>query len=168
MLHFRGGREAIDKMAYPDLDEFYADVVRIWREEIADLARLGCRYVQLDDTNLAYLCDRSIANGQRERGDDPDELAHLYAKLISEVFAGRPADMAATIHLCRGNFQSTWMAEGGYDPVAEIMFQETAIDGFFLEYDDERSGGFAPLRFVPKGKKVVLWACVIEDRQDGT
>jgi methionine synthase II (cobalamin-independent) len=156
MLHFRGGREAISREAYPDLEGFYADVTRVWREEIAELGSLGCRYLQMDDTNLAYLCDPQHRARAKQRGEDPDALTHLYAKLISAAYAGRPRDMAATIHLCRGNFQSTWMAEGGYDPVAEIMFQETDVDGFFLEFDDERSGGFAPLRFVPKGKKVVL------------
>jgi 5-methyltetrahydropteroyltriglutamate--homocysteine methyltransferase len=156
MLHFRGGRDAVDRTAYPDMEEFYGDLVRVWKEEIAELAALGCRYVQLDDTNLAYLCDPAHRTRAKERGEDPDALTHLYARLITQVYAGRPQDMAATIHLCRGNFQSTWMAEGGYDPVAEIMFQETDIDGFFLEYDDERSGGFAPLRFVPKGKKRVV------------
>jgi len=156
MLHFRGGRDAVDRTAYPDMDAFYADLVRIWKEEIAELGALGCRYVQLDDTNLAYLCDPSHRARAKDRGEDPDALTHLYAKLITQVYSGRPGDMAATIHLCRGNFQSTWMAEGGYDPVAEIMFQETDIDGFFLEYDDERSGGFAPLRFLPKGNKRVV------------
>lgn len=156
MLHFRGGRDAVDRNAYPDMEEFYADLVRVWKEEITELGALGCRYVQLDDTNLAYLCDPAHRTRAKDRGEDPDALTHLYARLITQVYAGRPKDMAATIHLCRGNFQSTWMAEGGYDPVAEIMFQETDIDGFFLEYDDERSGGFAPLRFLPKGKKRVV------------
>ncbi len=156
MLHFRGGRDAVDREAYPDMEEFYADLVRIWKEEITELGALSCRYVQLDDTNLAYLCDPSHRQRVKERGEDPDALTHLYARLISQVYAGRPADMAASIHLCRGNFQSTWMASGGYEPIAEIMLQETDIDGFFLEFDDERSGGFEPLRFLPKGKKRVV------------
>ena len=156
MLHFRGGRQAISAEVYPDLEAFYADLAAAYRAEIADLAARGCRYLQLDDTNLAYLCDDEIRAATRARGDDPDELPRLYCRLINEAIADRPADMAVCIHLCRGNFQSAWVAKGGYEPVAEILFNELEIDGFFLEYDDERSGDFAPLRFVPKGKTVVL------------
>jgi 5-methyltetrahydropteroyltriglutamate--homocysteine methyltransferase len=156
MLHFRGGREAISAEAYPDLDAFYADLSAAYYEEIMDLGARGCRYLQMDDTNLAYLCDDRIREATRARGDDPDELPRLYCRLINEAMKGRPADMAVCIHLCRGNYQSAWVAQGGYEPVAEILFNELSVDGFFLEYDDERSGDFAPLRFVPAGKTVVL------------
>ena len=156
MLHFRGGRGAISRDAYPDLDAFYADVAQAYRDEIADLAAAGCRYLQLDDTNLAYLCDEKMCEGARQRGDDPDELPRRYAALINAAIAGRPSDMTVCVHLCRGNFKSAWAAEGGYEPVAEVLFNELAVDGYFLEYDDARSGDFAPLRHVPKGKTVVL------------
>ncbi len=141
---------------YPTMDEFYADVAAAYRAEIADLADAGCRYIQMDDTNLAYLCDETHRADARARGVDPDETPRQYAKLINDSFAGAPDDMLKAIHLCRGNFRSSWAAEGGYEPVAEIMFNELAIDAFFLEYDDPRSGDFAPLRFLPKGKTVVL------------
>ncbi len=156
MLHFRGGREGIDKDAYPDIDEFFDDLTSAYREEIADLAARGLRYIQLDDTNLAYLCDPVVRERTKARGDDPDELTHLYCRLINDSIRDRPDDMVATVHLCRGNFKSAWVAEGGYEPVAEILFNDMAVDGFFLEYDDERSGDFAPLRFVPDEKLVVL------------
>jgi 5-methyltetrahydropteroyltriglutamate--homocysteine methyltransferase len=156
MLHFRGGREAISRDAYPDLEQFYADVAAAYRDEIAALAAAGCRYLQLDDTNLAYLCDAKMREGARRRGDDPDELPRRYARLINAAIEGRPADMAVCVHLCRGNFKSAWAAEGGYEPVAQVLFNELAVDGYFLEYDDARSGDFAPLRFLPKGKIVVL------------
>jgi 5-methyltetrahydropteroyltriglutamate--homocysteine methyltransferase len=156
MLHFRGGRAAISEQVYPELDAFFADLAAAYRAEIADLAARGCRYLQLDDTNLAYLCDDQIRAATRARGDDPDELPRLYRRLINDALSGRPPDMAVCIHLCRGNYRSAWVAQGGYEPVAEILFNELEIDGFFLEYDDQRSGDFAPLRFVPKGKTVVL------------
>jgi 5-methyltetrahydropteroyltriglutamate--homocysteine methyltransferase len=156
MLHFRGGRGAISKDAYPDLDEFFADVAAAYRAELKALGDAGCTYVQLDDTNLAYLCDEKMREGARKRGDDPNELPRRYARLINAAIAERPADMAICVHLCRGNFKSAWVAEGGYEPVAEVLFNELAVDGYFLEYDDARSGDFAPLRFVPKGKTVVL------------
>jgi len=156
MLHFRGGRQAISERVYPDLEDFYADLAAAYRAEIADLAARGCRYLQMDDTNLAYLCDPKIRARTQARGDDPDTLTHLYCRLVNEAIAERPEDMTVCVHLCRGNFKSAWVAEGGYEPVAEILFNEMAIDGFFLEYDDERSGDFAPLRFMPKGKRVVL------------
>ena len=156
MLHFRGGRGAISRDAYPDLEDFYADVAQAYRDEISDLAAAGCTYLQLDDTNLAYLCDQKMREGARQRGDDPNELPRRYAKLINAAIAERPANMTACVHLCRGNFKSAWAAEGGYEPVAEVLFNELAVDGYFLEYDDARSGDFAPLRHVPKGKTVVL------------
>ncbi len=156
MVHFRGGREAIDAQTYPDLAEFFHDLAVCYQAEIKALADAGCRYVQLDDTNLAYLCDPKLRQGALERGDDPDELPHTYARLINESIAGRPDDMSVCIHLCRGNFKSAWVAEGGYEMVAEALFNEVDVDGFFLEYDDPRSGDFAPLRFVPADKAVVL------------
>jgi 5-methyltetrahydropteroyltriglutamate--homocysteine methyltransferase len=156
MLHFRGGRGAISRDAYPELEAFYADVAAAYRAELSSLAQAGCRYLQLDDTNLAYLCDAKMREGARQRGDDPDELPRRYAALINAAIADRPAGMVACVHLCRGNFQSAWAAEGGYEPVAEVLFNELGVDGYFLEYDDARSGDFAPLRFVPKNKIVVL------------
>lgn len=156
MLHFRGGRGAISRDAYPDLEAFYADVAAAYRAELHSLAQAGCRYVQLDDTNLAYLCDAKMREGARARGDDPDELPRRYARLINTAIADRPADMTVCIHLCRGNFKSAWAAEGGYEPVAEVLLNELEVDGYFLEYDDARSGDFAPLRFLPKNKIVVL------------
>ncbi len=156
MLHFRGGREGISQEAYPDLEDFFDDLTAAYREEIADLADRGCRYLQLDDTNLAYLCDPPVRQRTADRGDDPDELVHLYARLVNDSIKERPAGMTVAIHLCRGNYRSAWVTEGGYDPVAEILFPEMDVDAFFLEYDDERSGDFSPLRFLPKDKMVVL------------
>ena len=156
MLHFRGGRKAVDEAAYPDMTDFFIDLAGVYAEEIAALSALGCTYLQLDDTNLAYLCDPAIQESTRQLGEDPATLPRQYAKLINDAISGRPKDMRVTIHLCRGNFKSAWVAEGGYEPVAEVLFNELDVDGYFLEYDDERSGDFAPLRFVPKGKSVVL------------
>ena len=156
MLHFRGGRAAISAEAYPDLEAFYDDVAACYRAEIRALAEAGCTYLQLDDTNLAYLCDPKMREGARSRGDDPDELPRRYARVINAAIADRPAGMTICTHLCRGNYRSAWAAEGGYEPVAEVLFNDLAVDGYFLEYDDPRSGDFAPLRFVPKGKTVVL------------
>ena len=156
MLHFRGGRDAISREAYPDLEAFYADVTTAYRAELAELAAAGCNYVQMDDTNLAYLCDEKMRQGVRARGDDPNELPKRYAALINGVVANKPSGMTTAVHLCRGNFKSAWAAEGGYEPVAEVLFNELEVDAYFLEYDDARSGDFAPLRFVPKGKLVVL------------
>ena len=156
MVHFRGGRKAIDIEAYPDMDEFFEDLAQCYRDEIAALYDAGCRYIQMDDTNLAYLCDPKMRAGAIERGDDPNELPRTYAALINSVIDGRPEDLTVGVHLCRGNFRSTWFAEGSYEPVAEVLFNELNVDAYFLEYDDERSGDFAPLRFVPKNKTVVL------------
>jgi 5-methyltetrahydropteroyltriglutamate--homocysteine methyltransferase len=156
MVHFRGGRQGIDIDAYPDLDEFFADLARCYREEIDSLYRAGCRYLQLDDTNLAYLCDPAMRAGARQRGDDPDALPRAYAALINAAIDGRPDDLTVAIHLCRGNFRSAWVAEGGYEPVADVLFNELNVDTYFLEYDDERSGDFSPLRLVPLHKTVVL------------
>jgi 5-methyltetrahydropteroyltriglutamate--homocysteine methyltransferase len=157
LLHFRGGREAVDAKAYPDMEGFYADLARVFREEIADLAAAGCRYLQIDETNYAYLCDPVLREEVRTKiHEDPDQLPHTYARLLNQAIAGRPKDMVVCIHICRGNSQSSWVAEGGYDPVAEAMFNEIDVDGFFLEYDSPRAGDFSPLRFVPKGKIIVL------------
>jgi len=156
MLHFRAGREGIPVDVYLEMDDFFADVGAAYRAEVASLADAGCRYLQLDETNLAYLCDDTQRDNARKRGMDPDDAPRLYAALINSAIRDKPADMVTAVHLCRGNFRSSWAAEGGYEPVAEVMFNELDIDAFFLEYDDPRSGDFAPLRFVPKGKTVVL------------
>ena len=156
MVHFRGGRKAIAIDAYPDMDEFFEDLAACYRDEISALYAAGCRYIQLDDTNLAYLCDPKMRAAAAERGEDPNELPRTYAALINAVIDNRPEDLTVGIHLCRGNYRSTWFAEGGYEPVAEVLFNSINVDAYFLEYDDERSGDFAPLRFVPKDKVVVL------------
>ncbi|MBM3486627.1 MAG: 5-methyltetrahydropteroyltriglutamate--homocysteine S-methyltransferase [Alphaproteobacteria bacterium] len=156
MTHFRGGREAISREAYPTMEGFFADLADVYRAELARLAAAGCRYVQLDDTNLAYLCDIKMREGVKKIGEDPDELPATYAALINDAIRDRPADMKVCIHMCRGNAQSQWFASGGYEPIAEKVFNLTKVDGFFLEYDDERSGDFTPLRFVPKDKNIVL------------
>ncbi|HEY5622181.1 MAG TPA: 5-methyltetrahydropteroyltriglutamate--homocysteine S-methyltransferase [Gammaproteobacteria bacterium] len=156
MTHFRGGRDAIDKDAYPEMKDFFADLTRVYKEEIEGLANAGCRYLQMDDTNLAYLCDEKMRVAAEERGEDLGQLLHDYAGLINGCIADRPDDMAVCVHMCRGNARSRWFAEGSYDPIAEVIFGEMNVDGFFLEYDDDRSGDFSPLRFVPKGKAIVL------------
>jgi 5-methyltetrahydropteroyltriglutamate--homocysteine methyltransferase len=156
MLHFRGGRAAVDKTAYPRMETFFDDLALAYQQEIKALGDAGCTYLQLDDTNLAYLCDENMRARTKSIGEDPNALPHLYAQLINKAIGQRPKDMSVCIHLCRGNFQSAWVAEGGYEPVAEALFKELHVDGYFLEYDDERSGDFRPLRHVPKGKKVVL------------
>jgi 5-methyltetrahydropteroyltriglutamate--homocysteine methyltransferase len=156
MAHFRGGRAAIAIESYPDLEVFFADLAQCYRDEIKALYAAGCRYIQMDDTNLAYLCDPKMRAGAIERGDDPNQLPHAYAELINAALEGRPHDLTVCVHLCRGNFRSTWFAEGGYEPVAEVLFNELKVDGYFLEYDDERSGDFTPLRHVPDHKTIVL------------
>jgi len=156
MLHFRGGRAGVSAKHYPDLEEFYDDVARAYGEELKSLAAAGCRYVQLDDTNLAYLCDANMRAQASGRGDDPNELPHRYARFINKLVAHKPEGMVLAIHLCRGNFKSTHAASGGYEPVAEALLSEMNVDAYFLEYDDERSGDFRPLRFLPKGKLAVL------------
>ncbi|MDE2228167.1 MAG: 5-methyltetrahydropteroyltriglutamate--homocysteine S-methyltransferase [Alphaproteobacteria bacterium] len=156
ILHFRGGRDAIDRATYPDMARFYADLARVYSEEVRDLAAAGCRYLQIDEVNFAYLCDPKLRDQVRALGEDPDTLPHIYARLINGAIATRPKDMVVCMHLCRGNFEGAWIAEGGYEPVAETLFNEIAVDGYFLEYDTERAGGFAPLRFLPKGKTAVL------------
>jgi methionine synthase II (cobalamin-independent) len=155
-LHMRGGRKVIDAGAYPDIEEFWSDIVRAYREEIADLAAAGCEYLQIDDVSFACLCDEAIRSQVSRDGEDPAKLPSRYARVISSLISARPKSMAVTMHTCRGNHDSMWMASGGYDAVAEAVFNESGVDGFFLEYDSERAGGFEPLRFVPKGKRVVL------------
>jgi len=157
IMHFRGGRDAIDTAAYPDMAEFYADLAGVYAEEIGELVEAGCRYLQIDETNFAYLCDPALrAQVQTSIGEDPDSLPMVYANLINAAIAGRPDDMAVCMHVCRGNFAGKWVAEGGYEPVAEVLFNAIDVDGYFLEYDSERAGGFEPLRFLPRGKRVVL------------
>jgi len=156
MLHFRGGRAGISREHYPDLEPFYQDVANAYGDELRSLAAAGATYVQMDDTNLAYLCDDKMREAARQRGDDPDELPHRYAGFINRVVAQKPPGMTLAVHLCRGNFKSTWAAQGGYEPVAQALLSEMDVDAYFLEYDDARSGDFRPLRFLPKGKTVVL------------
>ncbi|HYT16021.1 MAG TPA: 5-methyltetrahydropteroyltriglutamate--homocysteine S-methyltransferase [Burkholderiales bacterium] len=156
ILYHRGGRAAVSKAAYPDLEELWADAGRVYQEEIRDLAKAGCTYLQIDDTSFSFMCDEKFRGSCRARGDDPDELPHMYARAVNAAIANRPAGMTIAMHTCRGNWKSTWLAEGGYDPVADVVFNEVNVDGYFLEYDSERAGGFEPLRLVPKNKKVVL------------
>jgi 5-methyltetrahydropteroyltriglutamate--homocysteine methyltransferase len=156
MVHYRGGRAAIDPAVYPDEDQFWADLSDAYAEQVKALAALGCTYLQLDDTSLAYLNDPAQRAERTERGDDAEHQHLRYIKQINAALAGRPPGLAVTTHMCRGNFRSSWAASGSYDFVAEALFSELAVDGFFLEFDDERSGSFAPLRFVPPGKMVVL------------
>ena len=156
IVHFRGGREAIDAKAYPQMAAFYDDLAAVYRAEIADLAAAGCRYLQIDEVNLAYLCDPELRRQVANIGEDPASLPKTYAKLLNAVVAGKPADMTVCMHLCRGNFAGAWIAEGGYEPVAELLFNEIGVDGYFLEYDSARAGGFEPLRFLPKSKIAVL------------
>jgi 5-methyltetrahydropteroyltriglutamate--homocysteine methyltransferase len=156
VMHFRGGREAIDAKAYPDIGAFYDDLARLYREEIADLAQAGCRYLQIDEVNLAYLCDGDLRRQVANIGEDPETLPKTYAKLLNDTIKNRPKDMTVCMHLCRGNFAGAWVAEGGYEPIADLLFNEIGVDGYFLEYDSARAGGFEPLRFLPKGKTAVL------------
>ncbi len=157
MLHFRGGRGGISKQAYPELDPmFYDDVARAYGDELKALFDAGCRYVQMDDTNLAYLCDPKMREAARARGDDPDELPHRYAAFINKVVAHKPAGMLLAMHLCRGNFKSTFAASGDYEPVAEALLSEMDIDAYFLEYDDVRSGDFRPCASCRRARPAVL------------
>ena len=156
MVHYRAGLAALDPQVYPDPEEFWSDLSAAYAAQVAALAELGCRYLQLDDTSLAYLNDPEQRALLTARGDDADHQHLRYIRQINAAIAERPADMKVTTHMCRGNYRSSWAAEGGYDFVAEALFGELAVDGFFCEFDDERSGGFEPLRFVPPGKQVVL------------
>jgi len=155
MLHLRGGRSSISAQAYPDLAEFWADTATAYRKAIRQLADAGCTYLQLDDVSFSYLCDPKIQETCRRNGDDPAQLPRMYADAVSAALAQRPAGMTVTMHTCRGNFKSSWVASGGYEPVAEAMFS-SAVDAFFMEFDSERAGGFEPLRFLPRDKKIVL------------
>ena len=164
LLHFRGGRGAISTEAYPDLEPFWADLAKAYNDEMVSLANLGCQYIQIDETDFAYLCDPKFRDMAKSMGEDPAALPRTYAKLINNSIKGRPADLIVSIHICRGNFAGTWLAQGGYEPVADALFNEVDVDGYFLEYDDERSGGFEPLRFVPKGNKMVVLGLVTTKR----
>jgi 5-methyltetrahydropteroyltriglutamate--homocysteine methyltransferase len=156
-LHFRHGRAAVPETIYPSMDDFYRDLGATWRGIVRGFADAGCRYLQLDETNLTYLCDPELRKQVAARGDDPDRLPFVYAGMINAAISDIPADMTITMHLCRGNFRSTFIsAGGGYEPVAEMLFNSINVHGYFMEYDSVRSGGFEPLRFVPKGKTVVL------------
>jgi 5-methyltetrahydropteroyltriglutamate--homocysteine methyltransferase len=156
VLHFRGGRRAVSAEVYPHMEEFYRDLGLAYRRAIQEFAEAGCRYLQLDEVNLAYLCDPGQRQVLRERGDDPERLPAIYAEMINTAISSRPADMTITMHLCRGNFRSSWIAQGSYEPVAELLFNRIGADAYFMEFDTARAGGFEPLRFVPRGKCVVL------------
>ena len=156
VVHFRGGRDAIDRAAYPDMDRFFADLGIAYRGAVDGFAAAGCRYLQLDEVYIAYLCDPEQIAGLRARGEHAEGLLDRYADLINHAIGGRPADMTISMHLCRGNFRSTWVASGGYEPVAETLFNKIDADAYFMEYDTDRAGGFEPLRFVPRGRKLVV------------
>ena len=155
-LHFRYGRDAIPGAIYPDMDDFYRDLGQTYRKAVRAFADQGCRYLQLDEVNFAYLCDPKLRAQVSDRGEDPDQLPAAYARLINAAISDIPPDVTIAMHLCRGNFQSTFVASGGYEPVAEVLFNTINVHGYFMEYDSDRAGGFEPLRFVPKGKTVVL------------
>jgi 5-methyltetrahydropteroyltriglutamate--homocysteine methyltransferase len=155
-LHFRYGRDAVPESIYPAMEDFYADLGQTYRQAVRAFADAGCRYLQLDEVNFAYLCDPKLRQQVKDRGEDPELLPRAYAGMINAAISDVPPDMIITMHLCRGNFQSTFVASGGYEPVAELLFNTIRVDGYFMEYDTERAGGFEPLRFVPKGKTVVL------------
>ena len=155
-LHFRYGRDAVPVDIYPDMDDFYRDLGEGYRKAVRAFSDAGCRYLQLDEVNFTYLCDPKLRAFVANRGEDPEALPHVYAGMINAALSDVAPDMTRAMHLCRGNFQSTFVASGGYEPVAEILFNEINIDAYFMEYDSDRAGGFAPLRFVPKGKMVVL------------
>jgi len=155
-LHFRYGRAAVPETIYPSMDDFYNDLGTSYRKAVRAFADAGCRYLQLDEVNFTYLCDPELRKHVTQRGDDPAQMPHIYARMINAAISDIPADMTITMHLCRGNFQSTFVASGGYEPVAEILFNDIKVNGYFMEYDSARAGGFEPLRFVPKDKTVVL------------
>ena len=172
VLHFRGGRKSISREVYPDLDAFYEDLAKTYRKAVKAFYDAGCRYLQFDDTVWAYLCSQEEQKKARERGDNPDGLQEIYARIINYAIAERPADMTITTHVCRGNFRSTFISSGGYEPVAESLLAKCNYDGYFLEYDTDRAGGFEPLRFLPKGNKIVVLGLVtsksgrLEPRED--
>jgi 5-methyltetrahydropteroyltriglutamate--homocysteine methyltransferase len=156
VLHYRGGRAAIDGQAYPDLEDFFADLGRTYADAVQAFHAAGCRYLQFDDTIWAYLCSTDQREKAKKRGEDVEQLPHTYAKTINAALANKPAEMVVTTHVCRGNFRSTWISEGGYEPVAEVLLGGLDYDGYFLEYDTARAGGFEPVRFLPKGSKRVV------------
>lgn len=166
VMHFRGGRQAIAKDAYPEMGAYFDELAKLYGKAIKAFYDVGCRYLQLDDTVWAYLCSKEQLNQARARGEDADKLAGIYAKTINTALKSKPADMTITTHVCRGNFRSTWISEGGYEPVAELLLGGVDYDGFFLEYDTERAGGLEPLRFLPRGKKRVVVGLVTS--KDGT
>ncbi len=156
MLHYRGGRNMIDRAAYPTMEAFYRDLGQAYKKAIGDLYDAGCRYLQLDDCSFAYLCDPAQRDMLAKRGDDPAKQGEIYAGMINAALEGRPRDLVVTTHVCRGNFRSTFIASGGYEPIADLLFNRVNVDGYFLEWDSDRAGGFEPLRFLPKDKTVVL------------
>jgi len=156
MLYLRGGRKAVNESAYPDLGQFWTDVIAAYQREVAALEGIGCTYLQFDDTSFAYLCDAGYRDQVKARGDNPDKMVEQFAKATTGAVAKRSDKMLVTTHMCRGNFKSTWMMQGGYEPVAEIMFANLDLDAYFMEFDSERAGGFEPLRFFPKDKILVL------------
>jgi 5-methyltetrahydropteroyltriglutamate--homocysteine methyltransferase len=156
MLHYRGGRKMINMGVYPEMDAFYADVGAAYNKAVHAFYDAGCRYLQLDDISFAYLCDPEQREMLRARGDDPEHQPEIYAGMVREALKDKPADLTITMHLCRGNFRSTFIASGGYEPIADLLFNAMPVDGYFMEWDNDRSGGFEPLRFLPKGKHVVL------------
>jgi 5-methyltetrahydropteroyltriglutamate--homocysteine methyltransferase len=155
-IHFRGGRAAIDQKIYPDIEQFFDDLAEVYRQEIRELYAAGCRYLQIDDTNLPFLCDPKLRDNVRKIGENPDTLPQLYVSMMNDALRDVPRDMTVCMHMCRGNHASSWVAEGGYDPIAEIVFNQINVDGFFLEYDSPRAGSFEPLRFLGKGMVAVL------------
>lgn len=156
VVHFRGGREAIDRTAYPSMDGFFADLGAAYEKAVAAFGSAGCRYLQLDEVNIAYLCDPEQIAMLAARGEQVDDLLGIYSAMLNRAIAGRPAGMVISMHLCRGNFRSTWIASGGYEPVADVLFNRIDADAYFMEYDTERAGGFEPLRLVPRGRKIVV------------
>ena len=160
VVHFRGGRGAIDRQSYPEMEPFFADLGEAYRAAVGAFADAGCRYLQLDEVYIAYLCDPAQVEGLKARGEHVEGLLGIYADLINRAIADRPREMTVSMHLCRGNFRSTWVAAGGYEPVAETLFNHIDADAYFMEYDTDRAGGFEPLRFVPRGKKIVVLGLV--------
>ncbi len=160
VVHFRGGRQAIDPKTYPDMDMFFADLGEAYHDAVAAFGAAGCRYLQLDEVNIAYLCDPEQISGLKARGEHVENLLSIYAGMLNRAIEGRPDGMAISMHLCRGNFRSHWVASGGYEPVAEVLFNQINADAYFMEYDSDRAGGFEPLRFVPRGNKVVVLGLV--------
>ncbi len=160
VVHFRGGRQAIDPKTYPDMDGFFADLGEAYYKAVAAFGGAGCRYLQLDEVNIAYLCDPEQIAGLKARGEHVENLLSIYAGMLNRAIEARPSGMTISMHLCRGNFRSHWVASGGYEPVAEVLFNQINSDAYFMEYDTDRAGGFEPLRFVPRGNKVVVLGLV--------